>query len=96
MRLLLFSLASVLVAQEYDLVIRGGHVIDPRNKISAVRDIAVKGDRIAAVAEKIDASRARRDGTVRDTFLYSILKSEWSDVKRHLALRLARHSSSRS
>lgn len=35
----------------------------------------------------------RRDGTVRDTVIYSILATEWSDVKRHLALRLARHSS---
>ena len=34
---------------------------------------------------------ARRDGTVRDTVMYSILASEWSDVKRHLAARLARH-----
>jgi RimJ/RimL family protein N-acetyltransferase len=33
----------------------------------------------------------RRDGTVRDTVMYSILASEWPDVKRHLALRLARH-----
>ncbi len=35
---------------------------------------------------------ARRDGTVRDTHMYSILDSEWPDVKRHLALRLARHA----
>lgn len=34
---------------------------------------------------------ARRDGTVRDTVIYSILAGEWPDVKRHLALRLARH-----
>jgi RimJ/RimL family protein N-acetyltransferase len=34
---------------------------------------------------------ARRDGTVRDTVLYSILVGEWPDVKRHLELRLARH-----
>ena len=34
----------------------------------------------------------RRDGTVRDTVIYSILASEWPDVKRHLELRLARHS----
>jgi N-acetyltransferase len=33
----------------------------------------------------------RRDGTVRDTVFYSILASEWRDVKRHLELRLARH-----
>ena len=34
---------------------------------------------------------ARRDGTVRDTVMYSILASEWPDVKRHLRLRLARN-----
>jgi N-acetyltransferase len=34
---------------------------------------------------------ARRDGTVRDTVAYSILSSEWRDVRRHLELRLARH-----
>ncbi len=33
--------------------------------------------------------RARRDGTVRDTVMYSILAAEWPDVKSHLALRLA-------
>lgn len=35
---------------------------------------------------------ARRDGTARDTHLYSILLGEWPDVKRHLELRLKRHS----
>ncbi len=34
----------------------------------------------------------RRDGTVRDTVIYSIIATEWPDVKRHLALRLARHA----
>jgi N-acetyltransferase len=33
----------------------------------------------------------RRDGTVRDTVMYSILDAEWPDVRRHLELRLARH-----
>jgi N-acetyltransferase len=33
----------------------------------------------------------RRDGTARDTVMYSILATESPDVKRHLALRLARH-----
>lgn len=37
-------------------------------------------------------SQVRRDGTVRDTVMYSILASEWRDVKRHLELRLARHA----
>ena len=35
---------------------------------------------------------ARRDGSPRDTHMYSILAGEWPDVKRHLELRLERHS----
>lgn len=34
---------------------------------------------------------ARRDGTVRDSVMYTILASEWPDVKRHLELRLTRY-----
>jgi N-acetyltransferase len=33
----------------------------------------------------------RRDGTVRDTVIYSVLAAEWPDVKRHLQSRLKRH-----
>ena len=33
----------------------------------------------------------RRDGSVRDSVMYSILAEEWPDVRRHLELRLARH-----
>lgn len=33
---------------------------------------------------------ARRDGSVRDTVMYSILAGEWPDVRRHLEARLAR------
>jgi RimJ/RimL family protein N-acetyltransferase len=34
----------------------------------------------------------RRDGSARDTVMYSIVASEWPDVRRHLELRLARHA----
>jgi RimJ/RimL family protein N-acetyltransferase len=34
---------------------------------------------------------ARRDGSARDTVIYSILATEWPDVRRHLELRLRRH-----
>jgi RimJ/RimL family protein N-acetyltransferase len=33
---------------------------------------------------------ARRDGSARDSVMYSILAHEWPDVQRHLALRLQR------
>ena len=37
---------------------------------------------------------ARRDGSVRDTVMFSILAREWPDVRRHLEHRLARHADS--
>lgn len=33
----------------------------------------------------------RRDGTVRDTVMYSIVASEWPEIKAHLHHQLARH-----
>ena len=43
----------------FDLVIKGGRVIDPSRKISAVMDVAIKGDRIASLAANIPVSEAR-------------------------------------
>jgi len=37
----------------------------------------------------------RRDGTARDSVIYSILVEEWRDVRRHLEGRLARYLESR-
>ena len=34
---------------------------------------------------------ARRDGSIRDTVMYSVLVHEWPDVKKHLLFRLRRH-----
>src|SRR5215471_19071883 len=44
--------------QKYDLLLKGGHVIDPKNKISAVRDVAIANGKVAAVAAKIDPADA--------------------------------------
>ena len=50
---------------------------------------------IAALGAKYDGTirhqQARRDGSVRDTVMYSILANEWSAVQKHLQLRLAKH-----
>jgi RimJ/RimL family protein N-acetyltransferase len=37
----------------------------------------------------------RPDGSVRDTVMYSIVASEWPDVRRHLKARLVRHGGTR-
>jgi len=55
--LILLSPTSAL-AQEFDLVLKGGHVIDARNSLSGVRDVAIKDGRVAAVATDIAAARA--------------------------------------
>jgi RimJ/RimL family protein N-acetyltransferase len=39
---------------------------------------------------------ARRDGTVRDTVMYSVIRPEWPDVRRHLEGRLQRHEGAAS
>jgi dihydroorotase len=41
-------------AGEYDLLLKGGHLIDPKNGISDVRDVALLEGKVAAVAESID------------------------------------------
>lgn len=52
----------------YDFLIKGGHVVDPKNKLSGVRDVAIKDGRIAAVEVGIPANRALK--TVDASNLY--------------------------
>jgi dihydroorotase len=47
-----------LHAAEYDLVLKGGRVIDPSRKFDQVADVAIKGGKIAAVQPNIAASTA--------------------------------------
>ena len=51
-----------LTAQEeaYDLLLTGGHVIDPANEIDGVRDVAIRKGQIARVAASIPAASARQ------------------------------------
>jgi len=54
--------ASNIVAQgqaaHYDLLLKGGHVIDPANDVDRVADVAITAGKIAAVAESIPANEA--------------------------------------
>jgi dihydroorotase len=43
---------------KYDLLLTGGHVIDARNTINDLRDVAIVNGTIAAVAQKIDPADA--------------------------------------
>src|SRR5437899_11285647 len=56
----ILMLSSSVIAQDYDLLLQGGHVIDGKNKINAVRDVAIKDGKIAEVAAKIDPAKAHK------------------------------------
>ncbi len=55
-----FLLGTCITAAQtqYDLLLKGGRVIDSKNNISALRDVAIAHGKIAAVAENIPASSA--------------------------------------
>jgi dihydroorotase len=54
-----FLLVSTAMAQtQYDLLLKGGHVIDAKNQLSAVRDVAILNGRVAEVSSTIDPARA--------------------------------------
>ena len=55
--LFLFKLNSTQ-AQKYNIVIKGGHVIDAKNNINSVMDVAIKDGKIALIAKSINAGDA--------------------------------------
>ena len=50
----------------YDLLIAGGRVIDPGQKLSAVRDVAILHGRVARIAENIPRAQARKVFDAKD------------------------------
>ncbi len=57
--LLLAAALGALAQEPYELVLRNGRVIDPRNGLDAVLDIALRDGRIAAVGARLEAPGAR-------------------------------------
>ena len=55
-----FDFVGVIEAQQYAIVIKEGHVIDPKNNINAVMDIAIQDGKIALVAKNIDARQSKQ------------------------------------
>jgi dihydroorotase len=54
----LARIPSRIPATKYDLIIKGGRVIDPSNKLNAIRDVAISGGRIAEVKAAISGDAA--------------------------------------
>ena len=56
-----FCLVSTLgLAQPYTMVIKGGRLIDPKNKIDAIMDVAIIDGKVARVAKTIDTNGAKQ------------------------------------
>jgi dihydroorotase len=73
---------------EFDLILKGGHVIDGKNRINAVRDVAIKSGKIAAVESNIASSRAAK--TVNAAGLY--VTPGLVDIHVHVYPGLVRNS----
>jgi dihydroorotase len=54
----MFARMPKVFAASYDLIIRGGRVIDPSVRLDAIRDVAISGGRIAAVEATIAGDAA--------------------------------------
>jgi dihydroorotase len=51
---------SALFAQQIDILLKGGHVIDPKNKIDGQMDVAITNGKISAVAPGISEATAKK------------------------------------
>ena len=72
LRILAISLLACTLtasAQQYDLVLRNGHVLDPKNNVDAKRDVAILDGKIAAIEPSIPASAAKKSVDITGLFL---------------------------
>ena len=67
--LILFIITGFAMAQTYSIVIKGGHVIDPKNNIDAVMDIAIKDGKIALLAKNIDEKEGKQVINAKDMYV---------------------------
>jgi len=71
----------------YDILLQGGQVIDPAHGLNAVRDIAIKDGRIAAVAESIAPSTAKQVVSARGKLVTPGLIDTHAHVFEHVTGR---------
>ena len=77
---LAFAAPLLTQSQTYDLLIAGGRVIDPSQKLSAERDVAVSNGKIARIAPGIPTNQARQVLDAKGKFV----TPGWIDVHGHV------------
>ncbi|MFM9909633.1 MAG: amidohydrolase/deacetylase family metallohydrolase [Chitinophagaceae bacterium] len=55
---IVYCSTTELIAQSFDIVIKGGRLIDPKNNIDALMDLAIKEGKVVQVAMSIDSKQA--------------------------------------
>jgi dihydroorotase len=74
-------------AQQFDLVLRNGHVLDPKNNLDAQRDVAIRDGKIAAIEPSIPPSAAKKSVDISGLYLTPGLV----DIHEHVFIGL-RHN----
>jgi dihydroorotase len=67
--LLIAAFGFAQAQQQYDLLLQNGHLIDAKNKIDSVRDVAIRDGKIAVVAPHIDPAQAFKVVNVRGLYV---------------------------
>jgi dihydroorotase len=58
--ILCFAIRGAAIAQSFDFLLKGGHLIDPANQIDGVMDVAISGNKIVRVAADLPSGRAKK------------------------------------
>ena len=64
-----FCFLTMPARAQYDLLLKGAHVIDPKNNINQPMDLAIADGKVAAVAANLEASRARKTIDLKGLYL---------------------------
>jgi dihydroorotase len=65
----LISLTAAGQSQEIDILLKGGHVIDPKNNIDSQMDVGIANGKILRVATEIPANSAKKVVDVRGMYV---------------------------
>jgi dihydroorotase len=65
----LFAITCFTYSQTYSTIIKGGHVIDPKNNIDGIMDVAINDGKIALVAKNIDAKAGKQVIDAKDMYV---------------------------
>src|SRR5436190_22876758 len=64
-----FWFLTMSARAQYELLLKGAHVIDPKNNINQPMDLAIADGKVAAVAANLEASRAKRTIDLKGLYL---------------------------